>query len=193
MRCVRGGGGLLRFGRCAPCAAAHPHPEDWVLKGTFLLVRNRGHFFCADIRRPPHEARSSCCNTSIRFGSRCRDTCPRSAAVCYDMGMSSEPTEFQNPEEQRRARQLSLQSTRPPGKRRVTRSSGAWARALTAKSGWPRTATRAGGWRSSSTCTAAGWTGRCSRGRWRSWSSCPPIATWCSCWTSAGTPSRRTT
>ena len=29
--------------------------------------------------------------------------------------MSSEPTEFQNPEEQRRARQLSLQSTRPPG------------------------------------------------------------------------------
>ena len=29
--------------------------------------------------------------------------------------MSSEATEFQNPEEQRRARQLSLQSTRPPG------------------------------------------------------------------------------
>jgi len=29
--------------------------------------------------------------------------------------MSSEPTEFQNPEELRRARQLSLQSTRPPG------------------------------------------------------------------------------
>ena len=30
--------------------------------------------------------------------------------------MTSEPTEFQNPEELRRARQLSLQSTRPPGK-----------------------------------------------------------------------------
>ena len=29
--------------------------------------------------------------------------------------MSSEPTEFQDPEEQRRARQLSLQSTHPPG------------------------------------------------------------------------------
>jgi hypothetical protein len=29
--------------------------------------------------------------------------------------MTSDPTEFQNPDEQRRARQLSLQSTRPPG------------------------------------------------------------------------------
>jgi len=50
MRCVRGGGGLLRFGRCAPCAA-QPTP-------TPRLGCSRGHFLAPDTpkdgdNRPP--------------------------------------------------------------------------------------------------------------------------------------------
>jgi len=40
MRCVRGGGGLLRFGRCAPCAA-QPTP-------TPRIGCSRGHFYWSE-------------------------------------------------------------------------------------------------------------------------------------------------